>query len=82
LRNSLAAPTLTTITGILTDPNFRVAISALEQRTGTETLAEPEVVTTSGRQTQMRATELETIITGFTFQQGSAPQSSGPTTTQ
>jgi Flp pilus assembly secretin CpaC len=54
----------------LTDPNFRVVLSALEQRTGTETLAEPEIVTTSGRQTQVRATELETIITGFTFQQG------------
>ena len=39
---------------------------------GTETLAEPEVVTTSGRQTQMRATVLQTIITSYSFQQGSA----------
>jgi Flp pilus assembly secretin CpaC len=43
-----------TITGILTDPNFRVVIHALEQRTGVETLAEPEVVTTSGRGIQAR----------------------------
>ena len=27
-------PTVATITGILTDPNFRVVIHALEQRTG------------------------------------------------
>ncbi len=67
LRN--AAPTVATITGILTDPNFRVVIHALEQRTGTEQLAEPEVTTTSGRQTQMRATDILTIITSFSFQQ-------------
>ena len=82
LRNQLGAPALTTITGIMTDPNFRVVIHALQQRTGTETLAEPEVVTTSGRQTQMRATQLQSIITSFSFQQGSAPQASGTTTTQ
>ena len=82
LRNPLGAPALTTITGIMTDPNFRVVISALEQRSGTETLAEPEVVTTSGRQTQMRATVLQSIILSYSFQQGSAPQASGTTTTQ
>jgi general secretion pathway protein D len=72
LRNSLNAPALATITGILTDPNFRVVLHALSQRSGTETLAEPEVVTTSGRQTQMRATRVIQIITGFSFQQGTA----------
>jgi general secretion pathway protein D len=81
LRNPLGAPALTTITGIMTDPNFRVVINALDQRSGTETLAEPEVVTTSGRQTQMRATQIQTILTSFTFQQGSAPVASGTTTT-
>jgi general secretion pathway protein D len=49
-------PTLATITGILTNPNFRVVLHALEQRSGFEELAEPEVTTTSGRQTEMRAT--------------------------
>jgi Flp pilus assembly secretin CpaC len=70
-------PTIATITGILTDPNFRVVLHALEQRSGTETLAEPEVTTISGRQTQMRATQILTIITGFNFQQGTG----GTTTT-
>jgi len=37
-----------TVVGILSDPNFRVALHALEQRTGVETLAEPEVVTRQG----------------------------------
>ncbi len=64
-----AVPALGTITGILTDPNFRLVIHALEQRTGFESLAEPEVTTTSGRQTQMRATDILTIITSFSFQQ-------------
>jgi Flp pilus assembly secretin CpaC len=63
---------LATITGILTNPNFRVVLHALEQRMGTEELAEPEVTTTSGRQTEMRATEIITVITSFNFQQGSA----------
>jgi tetratricopeptide (TPR) repeat protein len=70
LRNT--GPALATVTGILTDPNFRVVIHALEQRTGVETLAEPEVVTTSGRQTQMRATDIKYIITGYSFQQAVA----------
>jgi type II secretory pathway component GspD/PulD (secretin) len=80
LRNPLGAPALTTITGIMTDPNFRVVISALQQNTGAETLGEPEVVTTSGRQTEMRATQLITVVTGVNFQQGTAAQTSGTTT--
>jgi Flp pilus assembly secretin CpaC len=67
----------------LTDPNFRVVIHALEERTGTENLAEPEVTTISGRQTQMRATQIITIITSFNFQQnvGGGVTGTGGTTT-
>ena len=36
-------------TGILADKNFRLVIHALEQRRGSEKLAEPEVTTISGR---------------------------------
>ncbi|HEU6449646.1 MAG TPA: tetratricopeptide repeat protein [Verrucomicrobiae bacterium] len=81
LRNTLGAPALGTITGILTDPNFRVVLRALEQRSGFETLAAPEVTTTSGRQTQMRATVVQTVVTGFDFQQGSAAATAGTTGT-
>jgi len=78
LRNT--GPALATLTGILTDPNFRVVLHALEQRTGTETLAEPEAVTTSGRQTQMRATDIEYILTGFGFDTGTGATGVGGTT--
>jgi hypothetical protein len=65
------------MTGILTNPNFQVVLHALESRTGVENLGEPEVTTTSGRQTQMRATSVVTVVIGLNFQQGSAPQSAG-----
>ncbi|MGA2788153.1 MAG: hypothetical protein ABSF60_11560 [Verrucomicrobiota bacterium] len=77
LRNT--APAIASVTGILTDPNFQVVIHALEQRSGFENLAEPEVTTTSGRQTQMRATDIKTIITSYSFQSGNT---TGTTTTQ
>jgi general secretion pathway protein D len=44
----------------------------LEQRSGAETLGEPEVTTTSGRQTQMRATTIKNVITGFSFDNGTS----------
>ena len=72
LSSSTAGSTTATITGILTNPNFQVVIHALQQRQGFEALAEPEVTTTSGRQTQMRATQVITVITGVNFQQGTA----------
>lgn len=72
LRDSLGAPALATITGIMTDPNFRVVLKALEQRGGFETLAEPDVTTTSGRQTQMRATKVISVVTDVNFEQGSS----------
>jgi tetratricopeptide (TPR) repeat protein len=75
--NNAGIPTVATLTGILTDPNFRVVLHALEQRTGAEELAEPEVTTTSGRQTEMRATQIITVITGFNYQQGAAGTTTG-----
>jgi beta-lactamase regulating signal transducer with metallopeptidase domain len=55
-------------TGILTATNAKVFLHSLESRKGVEDLAEPEVVTTSGRQTQMRATDIITVVTNFVFQ--------------
>jgi len=66
---SVGSP-LFTLTGILTDPQFRLVIRALQNRRGTELLAQPEVTTTSGRQAQMKAAEVKTIITGYGFSQG------------
>jgi general secretion pathway protein D len=67
-----SAPAVATITGIMTDPNFQVAIHMLQTRTGFENLAEPEATTISGRQTQMRATEMINVVTGFNFDNGTA----------
>jgi len=78
LATGQAGSTTATITGILTDPNFQVVLHALESRTGVETLGEPEITVISGRQTQMRATSVVTVVIGLNFQQGqSATTSTG-----
>ena len=56
---------LFSLSGILTDPQFRVVIKALQQRSGTEVLAQPEVTTTSGRQAQMKTVDIKTVVTGI-----------------
>jgi type II secretory pathway component GspD/PulD (secretin)/beta-lactamase regulating signal transducer with metallopeptidase domain len=61
----ITPPAPATVTGILTDPNFRVTLHALESRPRTTILAEPECVTTSGRRTQMRATDIMTVLTNI-----------------
>jgi RNA polymerase sigma factor (sigma-70 family) len=55
--------------GILTSENTSIALKQLRLRNDVETLAEPEVVTTSGRQTQMRVTQVSSIITNFCLQE-------------
>ena len=67
LRNP--STSLFTLTGILTDPQFRLVIHAPAAAGGAELLAQPEVTTQSGRQAQMKATDVKTIITGFGFSQ-------------
>jgi general secretion pathway protein D len=61
----IPSPSSFTLTGILTDPQYRVVIKALQQRSGTELIAQPEVTTLSGRQAQMKATEIKTVVTGI-----------------
>ncbi len=65
LRNGVntapAAPALASFTGILTDPQFRVVIRALEQRDGAEALSDSQVTTMSGRQTQIQAVDIQYI---------------------
>jgi general secretion pathway protein D len=56
------APAIGTISGILTDPQFRVVIRALEQRDGVDLLNESTVTTLSGRQTQIQIVDLITIV--------------------
>ncbi len=64
LGNPLNAPALATVTGILTDPQFRVVIKALDQRSGVDLLSAPEVTTISGRQAQIQVIDIQSIVTG------------------
>jgi hypothetical protein len=42
-----------------------------------ENLGEPEITVLSGRQTQMRATTVRSVIVGVSFQSGSSSFNSG-----
>jgi len=70
------------ITGILTTENARTILRLLETKPDCEMLAEPEVTTTSGRRTQMRATDFLTIITNFVFQETSTNSAITPQQSQ
>jgi type II secretory pathway component GspD/PulD (secretin)/beta-lactamase regulating signal transducer with metallopeptidase domain len=48
--------------GILTDPQYREVMKALQQRDGTELLFQPEVTTGSGRQVQCKATDMRSLV--------------------
>lgn len=71
LRNTLNAPAIATLTGILTDPQFRVVMHALEQRDGADLLSESSVTTLSGRQTEVQVVDLVTIVIGTSLNQTS-----------
>jgi general secretion pathway protein D len=71
LRNNINAPAIGSITGILTDPQFRVVMRALQQRDGVDLLNEASVTTLSGRQTQIQVVDLQTIVSGVSLNQTS-----------
>ena len=58
-----------TSAGILTDENFSIALKQLRSRNDVETVAEPEVVTLSGHQVQMQATQTISVVTNFCLQE-------------
>jgi len=62
-------PAIASVTGILTETNFCIILHALQQRGSVETLGEPEGTTTSGRQMQMRATKIISVVTNFTYEE-------------
>ncbi|MSU31827.1 MAG: hypothetical protein EXS25_04030 [Pedosphaera sp.] len=74
LRNSTAEggniPPLLSLTGILTDPQFKVVVRALEQRDGVDLLSAPKVITLSGRQAHMEVSDVRTIVSGLSNQGG------------
>jgi tetratricopeptide (TPR) repeat protein len=66
--NTRSLPTVGTLTGILTEPQFRVAIQAIENRAGVDLLSAPNITTISGRQARISMEETRTIIVGLTVQ--------------
>ena len=77
LRNTVGVgganvPAIGTLSGILTDPQFRVVLHALEQRDGADLLNEASVTTVSGRQTQIQVVDLRTIVIGTSLNQTGA----------
>ncbi len=72
----------TNVTGVLSSPELQSVLHAVQQSKGTETLAEPEVTTLSGRQTQMRATQIITVITNFDFRELPTNSAITPQSTQ
>jgi len=71
-----SVPTLATITGILTDPQFRLTINAIEQRDGSDLLSAPRVTTESGRQAHVSVNDIINIVSSVTL-----PTSTSVTTT-
>lgn len=70
LRNS--APAVATLTGILTDPQFRLVIRALEQRQGVDLLSAPKITTLSSRQAQIKIVDVRYIVTDLDVGQTAA----------
>jgi beta-lactamase regulating signal transducer with metallopeptidase domain/lipopolysaccharide export system protein LptA len=59
---SVNADTNSSTLAILTDPQFRVVLHALEIRDGVDVVSEHNVTTLSGRQAQMQTADLQTIV--------------------
>lgn len=75
LGSTLTGPSTSPFThmGVLTDPQYRVVIKALQQRSGAEILAQPEVTTLSGRQAQMKTVKIQTVLKGINERALAAP---------
>jgi general secretion pathway protein D len=70
-------PALASFTGILTDPQFKVVISALQQRDGADFLSESQVTTLSGRQAEIMNVDIQTIVVGNSLLNGGVGGSGG-----
>jgi len=72
--NQSAIPTLATFSGILTDPQFRLVIRAMEQRDGVDLLSAPKVTTLSGRQAQIKVSDVRRVVLGLNSNQAQGNQ--------
>ena len=67
-----------TSASILTSENFSIALKQLRSRNDVETLAEPSVVTISGQQVRMQATQTISVVTNFCLQETNGTSSIVP----
>jgi RNA polymerase sigma factor (sigma-70 family) len=65
---------------ILTSENASIALKQLRSRKDVETLAEPRVVTLSGREVQMRATQTISVVTNYSLLETNGTSSIVPQT--
>jgi len=72
-----SAPALATVTGILTDPQFRFVVRALEQRGGVDLLSCPEITTLSARQAQIKVVDVKYVVTDLSINQLGVPGGNG-----
>ncbi len=54
-----------TLTGILTEAQYRMVLKALQQRDGAEFVAQPEITVNSGRQAQCKVGDVRSVVKGF-----------------
>ena len=71
---------LNSFSGALDDSTARTLLKTIESKPGVETLGEPEVTTTSGRQIQMRATQTISVITKYIYQETNSAGTISPQT--
>ncbi len=56
---------LWTFTGLMTDPQFRVVLNAIDQQDGAELLSAPRILAISGRQATIAVQDNRSIVTGL-----------------
>jgi len=61
-------------TGVLTDPQYRVVVRALEESKGVDILSTPGVTTLSGRQAQIKVVDVKYIVTNLDRGANGTPQ--------
>jgi hypothetical protein len=71
---------LNSFSGFLDANSAQVLLKTILSKRGAETLAEPEVTSTSGRHIQMRATQRINVVTGFEFNETNAAGAISPKT--
>lgn len=56
------APVSSVVNGVLPDPQFRILINQIEQRTGTDILSAPKATTESGRHLHIGTSDRDSLL--------------------